>query len=262
MQRHAVHDRRPCRARGRRSGSGGRRASSTAWTPAPLSSVPVLPVRSAPPPTRPGTTSAQRVEAPCRWRRGWRPSRRRLQRRAGRPPSPGRPLAGEAPRRARPGRRSRRRSALLPGLALGAATARRPPGRARATSSGTQNGSSGRPMTALVRGDRPRPEGVAVGGRVVGVVGRREADVAAQDDQRRAGPRRPWPGGARPRARRGRRRSRRGARRASRRPRSAWPASSVSASSVGPSIGDVVVVVDEDEAARGRGGRPATPPRG
>ena len=53
--RHAVHGRRPCRARGSRSGPGSRRAIRRDWISAPLTFTPLLPVRSAEPASRPGS---------------------------------------------------------------------------------------------------------------------------------------------------------------------------------------------------------------
>ena len=152
---------------------------------------------------------------------GWRSSRP-ARTSAGRPPSPScrcraRPRP-TPPARRRRGRRAppasgpwRRRQRSRDGAR----------GTASTTSSGAQNGSSGMPMTSLVARDVLGRERVAVGGRVVGVVGRRRADVRAQHEQRRAACRRRGPRAARPRGRRSRRRSRRGTRRSSRRPRSA-----------------------------------------
>ena len=241
---------RPCRARGRRSGSGGRRGRRRVNTPWSLSAVPVLPVRSAPPPMSPGTTSSDRVEAraaaPC----GWRPSR----------------PASHVGSFVLPAGRARGRSRHgLVGLAVavprGAAAsptprARRGPARPALAVElehvvGHEERLVGRQAEDLLGGrDLVLAERVAVGLGGVGELGRRVADVAAQHDQRRA-----VLDGHRPRAAPASSASRSlatspscvdvpavGLEALGRRRR-------CSASSVGPSMRDVVVVVDVDEAA-------------
>ena len=212
--------------------------------------MPVLPVRSAPPPTRPGTIVERWPRGTCRWPCGWRPSRpapsvgrRRSQ--------PGRPVPAEAGVERRRGRRSTRRAASptprgrcgprAPGVAV-VGRARR---RARRTSR-----RAGGPRISLVTRTSSSPSGLPWAVVGVGELGRRVADVAAQDDQRRAGPRRPWPAAApASRASRSLADLAEARRRASRRPRTAWRTSSEQAELGGAVDRDVVVVVDVDEPA-------------
>ena len=233
----AVVDLAPARVLG---ASAGRRS--------PGSLTPVLPVRSAAPDTRPGKWSRT---APRTLAIAWRVAIFSPCSNVGRASSqPFVPVPCQAASHAARSSPSRASSASCQrALASRARARRRRLGTSSTRSSGAQNGSSGMPITALVAGDVLGRERVAVGGRVVGVVGRRRADVRPQHEQRRAATRRPGPRAARPRGRRSRRRSRRGTRRASRRPRSGWPTSSELDSSVGAVDRDPVVVEDADQPA-------------
>ena len=159
--------------------------------------------------------------------------------------------AAPTPRPRRPARRRRARRAPPASAALASRhrARRRRRGRSSTTSAGAQNGSSGMPMHLLGARDVLGGERVAVGRRVVGVVGRRACRCASAARAGSGGSRRPGRRAARPPARRSRRRPRRGTRRASRRPRSAAPTSSEFDSSVGAVDRDPVVVEDADQPA-------------
>ena len=222
--------------------------SSRVIDPRSFSSVPVLPVRSAPPPRSPGNESSTAS----------RTSAQAARVATSRPPATTGSF-GSQPQPAPPGQaglellgqlrlpRPELLDPLRPGLPLGCAPPARPPGRGQHVV-GHPEVLRRHAEDLLDLGDLVLAERLAVRLRGVGELGRRVADVAAQDDERR-----PVLDGhglpqRRSRGRRGPRRPRRARGRASRRPRSA--AGLVGECELGRAVdGDVVVVVDVDEAA-------------
>ena len=155
VQRHAVHDAEPMACSRMPKWIWRPAGSSTDWMRRrPSSSVPVLPVRSAPPPTRPGHLVDEGVEALAA-----RPTRvatfsPRLPASAARSAQPGRPLAGQARPRTRSRSPAHAVEARLPRLAGVAARGAGVAVEGRARRRGRRTVSSGgRPRISLVARD-------------------------------------------------------------------------------------------------------------